>query len=155
MRAEKEIRERREIERILEEAEVGRLGMCIDGRPYVVPVNFAYHEGKIFLHSAKGGRKLEALARNPRVCFEVDEGEVVPKEKPCDYTVRYRSVIASGEAEIRSEPKKMLEALRLIVEKYAPKERGTQLTEETVSGYKNLVVVEIRIEEMTGKRSPV
>jgi len=153
-RAEKEIKDREEIESLLKEAEIGRLGTCVNDEPYVIPLSFAYYDGKIVFHCAKQGKKLENIAKNPRVCFEVDKGEVIPAEKPCGFSVRYRSVIAYGTARIHNDPNKIVEALRLIVDKYAPKGMSNQITEETILDYKNLAVVEITIEEITGKKSP-
>jgi nitroimidazol reductase NimA-like FMN-containing flavoprotein (pyridoxamine 5'-phosphate oxidase superfamily) len=152
-RSEKEIKEREEIEHILEEAEIGRLGTCSKGEPYVVPLSFAYRDGKIMFHCARRGKKLDNIAKNPRVCFEVDTGEVIPAEKPCDFSYSYRSVIAYGEARVYTNSKKMVEALKLLVDKYAPSGMSGQLTEGTVSKYDNLAVVEITVNEMTGKKS--
>ena len=142
-RPEKAIRDRREMERILGEAEVGRLGTCADGEPYVVPLSFAYHDGKIFFHCAKQGKKLDHIARNPRVCFEVDSGEVIRKEKPCNFSVRYESVIAYGDARICAEPTEMLRVLRLLTDKYAPGGMSGQLTLEDLSKYRNLSLIHI------------
>jgi len=155
LRTEKEIKYRGEMERLLKEAEIGRLGTCTDGEPYVVPLLFAYHDGKIVFHCAKRGKKLDNIAKNPRVCFEVDTGEVVPAEKPCAFSVQYRSVIAYGAARVCTDLAKVIEVLRLIVDKYAAKDLGSQITEETVLRYENLTVVEITIDEMTGKKSPI
>jgi len=153
-RAEKEIKDRGEIERILRAAEFGRLGTCVDGEPYIVPLSFAYHDGKIVFHCAKRGKKLDNIAKNPRVCFEVDTGEVIPAEKPCRFSVRYQSVIAYGTAQVYNDPDKMVEVLTLITDKYGTKEMCSQLTREDVLRYENLAVVEITIDKMTGKRSP-
>ena len=153
-RQEKEIRDRGEIESILEEAEIGRLGTCSGGEPYIVPLSFAYRDGRIVFHCARRGKKLDNIAKNPRVCFEVDEGEAIPAEKPCNFSYRYRSVIAYGEARVSTDPKKMVEALMLLVDKYASRVMSNQITEETVLKYENLAVVEITIDEMTGKKSP-
>ena len=152
-RAEKEIRDRGEVEAVLTEAEVGRLGTCADGEPYVVPLSFTYSDGRIVFHGAREGKKMKNIAGNPRVCFEVDVAEAMPSEDPCGYSFRYRSVIANGEAEVIEDHERRVEALRLLVEKYAPG-KGEALTEERVGRFKNLAVVEITIDEMVGKRSP-
>lgn len=154
MRPEKEIKDRDEMERLLREAKIGRLGTCVDGEPYVVPLSFSYHDSRIVFHCARKGKKLDNIARNPRVCFEVDTGEVISAEKPCAFSVRYRSVIAYGTARIYTDSAKVVEALRLIVDKYAAKDLSNQITEEDVLRYENLAVVEITIDEMTGKKSP-
>ena len=152
-RADKEIRDRAEVDAVLREAAVGRLGTCSEGRPYVVPLSFVYHEGKIYFHGAAEGKKMADIARNPKVCFEVDESELMPAEDPCNFNFRYRSVIADGTARVVGDPAERLAALRLLVEKYAPG-KGGALTEERVRGSASLAVVEITIEEMVGKKSP-
>jgi nitroimidazol reductase NimA-like FMN-containing flavoprotein (pyridoxamine 5'-phosphate oxidase superfamily) len=62
-----------EIEHILRNNLLGRLSLCSDNEPYIVPIFYVYHEGKIYLHMAKKGKKLEFIFRNNRACFEVDE----------------------------------------------------------------------------------
>ena len=152
-RPEKEIKDKAEVERALREAEVGRLGTSADGRPYVVPLSFAYHDGKIIFHGAKIGKKMKNIARNPRVCFEVDTSEIIPSDNPCGFTYKYRSVIADGTARVIEDPAEKAASLRLLVEKYAPG-KGSQTTEDRVAAFDNLAVVEITVEEMVGKKSP-
>ena len=150
-RKEKEIKEKSEIEKVLHEAKVGRLGTSRDDTPYVVPVSYVYDNGKIIIHGAKQGKKMDDISVNPRVCFAVDTSEIIPSDDPCNYSYRYRSVIANGTAKILEDPKEKLEGLRLLTEKYAPG-KGPELTEEHIK--KNLNVVEITIHEMVGKKSP-
>lgn len=153
-RPEKKIRDRDELEVILRGAEVGRLGTCVGGEPYVVPVNFAYDDGRIVFHCARWGKKLENIVENPRVCFEVDiNGGVIPAGDPCNFSFRYQSIIAHGKARVHTDPQKVVEAMKLLVEKYASAAMADQITVEAVSR-RQLAVVEITLEEMTGKRSP-
>ena len=81
-RKEKEITQKVVKEEILRQTDVGRLGLVVEGAPYVVPMNFCYTEDKIYLHSHKDGLKMRELGKNPRVCFEVDEGEFKLNYKP-------------------------------------------------------------------------
>ena len=68
-----EVTDPREINRILSSTNIGRLATSgADGYPYITPVNFIWREGKIYFHSATVGEKLDNLAREPKVCFEVD-----------------------------------------------------------------------------------
>ncbi len=152
-RKDKEIKDKGEVEAVLAEAEVGRLGTCVDGQPYVVPLNFAYSEGSIFFHGAGEGMKMKDISKNPRVCFEVDIAEIKPADNPCDYNYRYRSVVANGVARLLEGPEERLRGLRIIVGKYAPG-KGSDVTLERMERMKSLAVVEIEIEEMVGKRSP-
>lgn len=154
IRSEKEIKDKADVERVLEEAYVGRLGTSVDDQPYIVPLSFAYHDGKIVFHGAKIGKKMENIARNPKVCFETDTSVIIPADDPCMFTHRYRSVIANGTARIIKDSSEKAAALRLLVEKYAPG-KGSQMTEKRVGAFDNLAVVEINIAEMVGKKSPV
>ena len=45
----------------------------MEDRPYVVPVGYAYAEGKIFFHTCNTGMKIKGIKRSPNICFEVDE----------------------------------------------------------------------------------
>jgi len=50
----------------------GRLGCSCDNQPYIVPINFAYHEQRLY-SVAILGQKIEWMRANPLVCVEADE----------------------------------------------------------------------------------
>ena len=78
---EKEVFDVSVMESLVRSAETMRLAFCDGEEPYIVPVCFGYHDGSIFFHSAKEGRKLELIRRSNKVCFEVDTykiDELVP-----------------------------------------------------------------------------
>jgi nitroimidazol reductase NimA-like FMN-containing flavoprotein (pyridoxamine 5'-phosphate oxidase superfamily) len=101
----------KEIDQFLTCARVGRLGTCIeDGQPYVVPVGYAYADGKIFFHTCNKGLKMTALKRNANVCFEVDEA--------LSDASMFKSVIVLGTAEIIDDKAKMIPYLQKLIDKY-------------------------------------
>jgi nitroimidazol reductase NimA-like FMN-containing flavoprotein (pyridoxamine 5'-phosphate oxidase superfamily) len=153
-RKDKEIKEKAVLEEILRENLVGRLGTAVDGRPYVVPMNFVYTKDTIMLHTHRDGKKVKDIQRNPQVCFEVDCGEIVEGDDPCNYSWTYRSVIANGTARLIEDPEDKLKALRLLSDKYAFG-KGRRLNQEKINKFKDLLVIEIKVDEMTGKKSPV
>jgi nitroimidazol reductase NimA-like FMN-containing flavoprotein (pyridoxamine 5'-phosphate oxidase superfamily) len=153
-RKEKEITEKAVMEEILREHDIGRIATSVGDEPYVVPINFVYTDGKVIFHSHRDGKKMANISKNPNVCFEVDSGEIVKGEKPCDYTWKYLSVIVKGKARMIEEPEKRLAALRRLSDKYAPG-KGSMLMAEDIAKNPQLSLVEIIVEEMTGKRSPV
>ncbi len=57
---------------LLQRGRVARLGCCVDGAPYVVPVNYLFDGEQVLIHSLPG-RKIAAMRSNPRVCLQVDE----------------------------------------------------------------------------------
>jgi nitroimidazol reductase NimA-like FMN-containing flavoprotein (pyridoxamine 5'-phosphate oxidase superfamily) len=78
-----------QIERLLHEQVVGRIGCHARGRTYVVPTTFAYHDGAILCHTGDG-LKVRMMRENPEVCFEVEDLRHLP---------RWSSVIAYGRYE--------------------------------------------------------
>lgn len=63
-----------QIELLLNEQLIGRIGCSANGVTYVVPVTYAYDGKYIYAHS-KEGRKIQMMRINPFVCFEVDKME--------------------------------------------------------------------------------
>src|SRR5215210_2019710 len=60
-----------EIEEVLYDQVIGRIGCHADNIPYIVPVSYAYDGRYIYIHS-KRGMKLNIMRKNPNICFEVE-----------------------------------------------------------------------------------
>jgi nitroimidazol reductase NimA-like FMN-containing flavoprotein (pyridoxamine 5'-phosphate oxidase superfamily) len=60
-----------QIESLLNDTPVGRIGCHLDGITYIVPVNYAYDGVNLYAHSAKG-MKIDMMRKNPDVCFQAD-----------------------------------------------------------------------------------
>jgi len=147
---EREITDQSVLEQLLLRAKVCRLGLYDGQWPYVVPVNFGYATGRLYIHSSLKGRKMEILRANPRVCFEVDSDvEVVNGEKPCDYTTNYKSVIGFGTATLLADEAEKLEGLRAIMRRHGGPVEGFR--PEVVP---KTAVIRIDITSMTGKANP-
>jgi hypothetical protein len=153
-RSEKELKDLYLIEEVLRDEKIGRLSMCYKDKPYVIPINFAYDKEKIYIHTPKEGKKIRYLKNNPNVCFEVDSGEMVEDDSPCSFSFDYTSVLVYGEARLVEEPSAKFEGLKIISEKYAPG-KGDILDLELVQKFKDLILIEIEIERITGKKSPI
>ncbi|MEM1581849.1 MAG: pyridoxamine 5'-phosphate oxidase family protein [Candidatus Bathyarchaeia archaeon] len=145
------IYERSEIEKIFMKAKVGRLAMCLNNKPYVVPIAFVYSNGKIYFHSANRGEKIRIMKMNPLVCFEVDEYELVLDRDPCKITFRYESAIAFGKVRFLETKEDKLKILKIMTYKYDPGHLSKPLEESMIPN--DLIVGEISIELMTGKRN--
>ena len=148
----KEIKDRAVIIDLLNTCHVGRLGTIgKDGYPMVKPLNFAYHDRKIYFHTAKEGEKIEDMRRDNRVCFEVDMPIAYVKgtmTDPCKAEYLYRSVIIKGRAYIVEDREEQIFGLRKLMLKYQPEGGYGDFLEEklNITG-----VVRIDIEEMVGK----
>lgn len=61
-----------QIQEILKENSIGRIG-CTDGtNVYIVPVNYRFETNSVLCYSLEG-LKIDMMRRHPSVCFEVDE----------------------------------------------------------------------------------
>jgi nitroimidazol reductase NimA-like FMN-containing flavoprotein (pyridoxamine 5'-phosphate oxidase superfamily) len=149
-RHDKEIKDTSIIEEILNTSEICRIGMVDDGLAYIVPVNFGYSNGVIFIHSAPNGRKMELLKRNNRVSFEIEYmGEIIKKDVPCKWTAKYRSVMGLGTITIIENPENKKEGMDRIMRKYGFK-GGIAYDEASFS---RMIILELKIETIRGKQS--
>jgi nitroimidazol reductase NimA-like FMN-containing flavoprotein (pyridoxamine 5'-phosphate oxidase superfamily) len=139
-----------EKEELLAMALTGRLGMCKDNQPYAVPVCFLYHDGRIFFHSARHGRKMDFMRANPTVCFQVDEHSLVSSSKPCKFTMNYHSVVAMGCVRFLADSKEKLKILKLLIRKYDTGNLAELLSEKKTN---RVEVGEITITEISGKKN--
>lgn len=76
-----------EIEKVLTEEIIGRIGCHADDVTYIVPISYAY-DGKCIYARSYEGLKIDLMRKNPRVCFEVDTMENM---------ANWKSVIAWGD----------------------------------------------------------
>jgi len=141
---------RNEIEALLAKALVGRLGTSSRGEPYVVPICFIHVEDKIYFHSNPQGKKLQNMKVNPHVCFQVDDYNLVPSPRPCDFSMHYRSVIIFGRVRFIKNRKKKLKALKAMLDKYDISHSAEPIDEAMVD---RVAVGEITVEEMSGKKN--
>ena len=149
-RKDREITDRSIIEKILEKSEICRIAMCDGNMPYIVPMNFGYKDGCLYLHSAVEGRKIEILKKNQNVCFEVEaECESVKADLPCEWSMKYQSVIGFGKAHFLEETGQKIKGLDVITEKFT----GLPYTNYGEGMLKRLAVIRVDIESVTGKMS--
>jgi len=146
------ITDREQMGSLLREALVGCLATVgSDGSPYITPLHFVYHQGKIYFHCAFKGRKMDNIKANPRVCFGVHELiKIVQGQRACDFGTRYRSVLVFGRARSLPDGDEKVAVLTALAEKYTG---GQAVEPPTLKRAKGTEVIEITIEEMTGKRN--
>jgi len=148
-RKDKEITDIKWMEAVLNAADVARIAFSLHDEPYVIPMSFAYSNGFLFFHSAREGKKLELLGKNPRVCVEATTDiELVRGDGPCDFGVRFRSVVCYGTAKEITGPVEKLAALDCIARKYS----GTPgpMKDTAVD---SVSVLQMTVDKMTGKKS--
>ena len=148
-RKDRELTGREEIDQILVEAQVCRVAFAREDEPYVVPLFFGYDGSRLYFHTAKEGRKLEFLAANNRVCFEVEGSfEIVAREQACNWTATFESVIGYGRVTEMKSVEEKAYALNQIMRHYSGKDWALAAADmESTRAWC------LEIEELAGKRS--
>jgi nitroimidazol reductase NimA-like FMN-containing flavoprotein (pyridoxamine 5'-phosphate oxidase superfamily) len=148
-RKEHELTEKSDIEAIIRNATVCRIGLCDNNLPYIVPMSFGYQDNTIYVHGALKGQKIDIIRKNNNVCFEFDiNTDLVTSEKGCDWGMKYRSVIGFGKAAFLEDSEQKRKALDIIMAQYT--DRPFQYSERAV---KATAVIKIAISTMTGKQA--
>lgn len=134
---------RPEIDELLGEQLVGRVGCHADGVTYVVPVIYAYDGERIHVASIEG-QKVRMMRENAAVCFEVDE-----------YTGpgAWRSAIVQGTYEEAGE-EEIPETLVLLAARFAGPSGAPRPARTPDSGGRATVCFRIRVREVTGRAVP-
>ena len=152
-RQERELRNKETIEAILKRSPVGRMATINrEGFPIIKPVNFLYWKGKIYIHSSMDGEKIDDIRRGTPICFELDEpiSYVAARGSACTASYYYRSILIKGKALLMEGQDKKLGILELLMKKYQPEGGYERITDAIL---KKTAVIEISIEEITGKEN--
>ncbi|HEX2970497.1 MAG TPA: pyridoxamine 5'-phosphate oxidase family protein [Bacteroidales bacterium] len=149
-RGDKEIKDNKVIQEVLEHSAICRLGLVDGDEAYIVPVNYAFKDGLIYIHSAPHGRKIEILKKNNKVSFEIEYAEeIIKNDIPCEWTAKYRSVMGKGIVKIENDPVMKKAGLDLIMRKYGASGELTY-NDQSVS---RIVLLILEVISVAGKQS--
>jgi uncharacterized protein len=115
-----------EIESIIRKCDACNVAMTdTDQKPYVVPMNFGYGDGFIYLHSSQKGRKIDILRQNNLVCVSFSTDHQLRWQNEgvaCSYGMKYRSVLAHGHVEFIEDYDEKVKGLNIIMSQYSGRE---------------------------------
>ena len=107
-----------------------RIGTLDEEGVYIVPVNYGYEWEeapgekpvlKLYIHSAKEGRKADAFARRREVSFELDkEVGVIRGDYSCSYSFAFQSIMGQGNIRKLSDLEEKKRGLTLLMEHMEP-----------------------------------
>ena len=120
-----EINDQELIDDILDNAEFGTLAICMDNRPYSLPLNYVQIDGEIFVHGKKKGKKIDIMSQNSCASFSIVESySVLPSYFSTDdgraspATHMYKSVILDGHIEFIEDYDVKANVLECLMKKY-------------------------------------
>jgi nitroimidazol reductase NimA-like FMN-containing flavoprotein (pyridoxamine 5'-phosphate oxidase superfamily) len=96
-----------EMHALLERESFGHLGCARDGRPYVVPMHYAYDGKELFFFTTQG-MKTQYIDANPQVCLQVEE---------ITDSTHWRSVMVVGRATEITGHEELQRAMKFITER--------------------------------------
>jgi nitroimidazol reductase NimA-like FMN-containing flavoprotein (pyridoxamine 5'-phosphate oxidase superfamily) len=138
-----------QIETLLKDQLIGRIGCHLAGVTYIVPVNYVYDGIAIYCHSAKG-MKIDMMRENPSVCFEVDNIKDI---------TNWQSVIAWGKFEEITEMPENQKVLQKLTDRITPfmiddsvtREHGFVDNESDIGTAIELIMYKIIVDKKTGR----
>jgi len=132
-----------EIDDILRAQSVARLACQEGGRPYIVPVAYAYKDGEVLVHSLEGA-KVRIMRANPRVCFQVDAIEQIDA---------WRSVMGWGDFE-ELHGDEARSALDVLKDRLLPPDASGDGDPFAPPGMEDKVVLfKVRLLELSGREA--
>ena len=136
---------------ILERGSHGVLAVLGDGGyPYAVPISYVYEDGKIYMHCAKSGHKLDAVRACEKASFcVVDQDEVVQAE----FTSHYRSAIAFGRIREITDDAEKRRMVSLLARKYCPDLPQAEHDKAMERDWAPLNMLELTIVHLTAKQA--
>ena len=145
-----QIKDQNILEEILAGAIICRVAMMDGELPYIVPFNYGYRDGCIYIHSAPEGKKIDLIGKNKQVCFEVeDEIEIEEGKQACSWTTSYRSIVGYGSIEILTDDQSKQEGLEIIMAQHG----APNLLEFNAKNLERMVILKLTISSLSGKQS--
>ncbi|AIQ21284.1 pyridoxamine 5-phosphate oxidase [Paenibacillus sp. FSL H7-0357] len=158
----RECKDQEKIESFLQQARIGYLGLVDGNLPYVVPLNYVWSEGKLYIHGAGDGRRNQVMSKNPEVCFTVcEEYGTITDPVPAKTDTAYMSVMIFGQAEPIKDLDEATHVLQGLINKYVPGYYNRPLSKQHVDKYRSAVfggpvqVYRVIPHHMTAKESPI
>ncbi len=149
-RKEREIADIAAIEDIIRAGSVLFLGLCDGGEPYVVPMNYGYADGTLYMHCALAGRKLDVLRANARACATiVADHSLVRGSRACSFSTNYRSAMVFGAAREVADPEEKRRGMETIMRAVAGPDAPVDFGPD---GLDRIVILALAAERMTGKQ---
>lgn len=146
------IEERERIEAIILKCKICYVGITDrEGNPYVLPMNFGYKDGIIYLHSGPEGSKLEMLAHNNHVCITFCTGHELVYQHPtmaCSYSMRSESAMCRGKVVFIEDDdiEEKRNVLNIIMRNYT--DNDFKYSDPSV---RHVKVWKVKVEQISGK----
>ena len=152
-----QIKSFQKIQEFLNKEHIGRISSIDEnGYPQIIPMNFVFLNGFVYMHSHTRGEKIDNINRNNKVGFEVDrELEFLPSyfEDPKDASLAdtlYISIVIKGKASLVTDREEKTLALNGLMKKYQP-EGGYDPIQSAMKVLDSVAVIKVIPDTLYGK----
>jgi len=140
-----------EIDEIINSCDACMVAMVdLQGNPYVLPFNFGYTGGKLYIHSGPEGKKIDIWKSNPKVCVSFSsnyEMNIRHENVACSYSMKYKSVLVYGKVVSVPDLDEKARILNVIMQKYSGRNDFTY----GKPALENVAVFEIAIDKVESR----
>jgi nitroimidazol reductase NimA-like FMN-containing flavoprotein (pyridoxamine 5'-phosphate oxidase superfamily) len=112
---------------LLKSADYGTLALCLENKPYSLPINFIQIGDLIYFHGSARGRKMKILKSNKFASFSVVKAySLIPSyfssidKLACPATQFFKSIVIDGEIEFVEDFKEKSMVLSSLMKKLQP-----------------------------------
>lgn len=152
---ERAVTDQAEVISILDKCQIIHIGMLDEDEVYIVPMNYGYiyenDQLTFYVHGAKKGRKMDVVASNPKVSFEMEcDVNPFPGKVACQYGTSYACIMGKGIATIVEDVQEKMKGLSVIMKTQTGKD--FEFNEKMVS---IVNVMKIQVTGYSAKKRPV
>jgi len=144
------IEEKEKIVEVIKECDMVSLGVIDeDNLPYVVPMNFGYHDDYIYLHGGSEGKLIESMRKNPQVCLTFCTKTSLAwqdEQVACSYRIKGSSVIVRGAVEFITDFNQKVDCLNILMAQYT--DRKFTYNSPAVKGVE---IYRVKMDNVSGK----
>lgn len=132
-----DIKNKEIIKTLIKDNEYGTLALCVDNKPYSVPINYVELNNEIYFHGSKKGKKIQMIKENSFASFSIVEAySLLPSYFSTDdgraspATHLYKSVIIDGRIEFVEDFEQKTEGFTALMQKYQKEGQYIALSDE-------------------------
>lgn len=151
--SEKEIKDKKEIEKIIRNGKYATLALSKDNNPYVLTLSYGYDfkNGTFYFHTAKKGMKIDFINANKKASLTVVE-DLGYVQNECEH--RFKSIVAFGDIEIVESYDEKIFALNVMFEHLEKKPDEMRKKHfENRQKIENVCMLKMKSKQLTAKES--
>lgn len=144
-KSDRRVTDKHHIEAIFKLSIVCRVAFNNFPAPYIIPMDYGYHENKLYFHTANQGFKLDLIKKNNNVGFEI-ENKIKMVQGENGTTLKYQSLVGEGIIKVIEDDEEKQLALKHLIEHH-----GGVFHRHTKESLANVTMLVLDITKLSAK----